>query len=107
MEQQKTEENITMKTIKRIITLLLAVLMIAAILPLSAFADSNEVIEDFAPSDEDQGRGVNSESEHEKDLWQGEASTLSQGNIIIVVIIAVIAVLAVIYFVVKSKKNKK
>ena len=66
-----------MKTIKRIITLLLAVLMICA-LTVPAFAQS---------------------------VTQPASSTLSQGNIIIVVIIAVIAVLAVIYFVVKSKKK--
>ena len=63
---------------KRFITLLLAVLMICA-LTVPAFAAPRRMV----------------------------ASTLSEGNIIIIVIIALVAVLAVIYLVVRSKKNKK
>ena len=63
-----------MKTLKRIITLLLAVLIVCA-LTVPAFA-----------------------------YWPLTGSTLSTGNIIIVVIIAVIAVLAVVWLVKKKKK---
>lgn len=75
-----------MKTIKRIITLLLAVLMICA-LTVPAFAQRRKQID--------------------YDEISYGSSTLSQGSILIIVIIAVIAVLAVIYFVVRSKKKKE
>ena len=63
---------------KRIITLLLAILMICMLtIPASATAHIEY------------------------------GSTLSEGNIVIVAVIALVAVLAVIYFAVKSRKNKK
>ena len=92
-----------MKTLKRIITLLLAVLMIC-VLAVPAFAGQHQSSSAASTSVVPVAPSPDPSADPPADP---PASTLSQGNIVIVVVIAVIAVLAVIYFVIKSKKNKK